>query len=241
MVSANSLVYDFDREFARFNTAASKNLRLLDKIRIINKAQDIYVEGKAQLAEVDSKVRAELRDIEEKDIELSLVEEGDKFNIYRIPEGVLKFLRQSIDATKEGCGEKKYIPVTIFRTNDLGRARSDLNWKSSFAWETVIGDEGRKGLYIWHEGDFGIDRVYVDYIRKPNEIHAPELKLPNKSYKDWNGVQRAENQDCELSSAYQAKDLIDIAVLVAQSTVTDVSNFQTKVNEIINTRQTASF
>lgn len=239
MIKATKLIYDFDREYARFNTSHSKKIKLIDKLAIINKAQNLFVEHYARLAEVDSKYRRLLSPLEEKNIELKVVESVKDYNVYEKPHESVKTLRNLAYINKDGCGSKE-LDITIIQTDDLNRARNNPNWKSSFAWEQVLGDYGNKGLYVWHESDFSVDKVLADYIRKPKEIHAPSLLLPNKSYIDWNGVERTEDIDCEFDDSYVGDVIINLSVVIADSTVNDTSDYQLKIKEILETSRLAT-
>lgn len=238
MIKATNLVYNFDREFAKFNTAASKKLSLIDKLALLNKAQDIFVKNAVDLAEVNSKYRNILRVLENKEVSLEVNSSEDKYGVFSYPKDKLNVIRSRALVSKENCGDKEIV-LTMIQSDDLDRARSNENWRSSFAWEQILADEGSDGLYVWHEGDFGINKILIDYIRKPKEIHAPELKLPNKRYIDWNGVERTENQDCEFDEIYVGRLLVDLAVMLGNSTVNDAQDYQTKVREIIEANNLA--
>lgn len=238
MIKATNLVYNFDREFAKFNTGYSKKLSLIDKLALLNKAQDIFVKNAVALFEVNSKYRKILRVLEEKEVSLDSNKKESDYEVFEYPENELRVVRSRARVNKEECGVKE-IHLTMIQSDDLDRARANENWKSSFAWEQILADEGNKGLYVWHEGDFGIDEILIDYIRKPQEIHAPELKLPNKKYTDWNGVERTENQDCEFDNIDVGRLLVDLAVMLGNSTVNDAQDYQTKVREIIEANNVA--
>lgn len=238
MIKATNLVYNFDREFAKFNTAASKKLSLIDKLALLNKAQDIFVKNAVSLVEVNSKYRTILRVLENKEVSLKENTSEDKYDIFTYPEDKLRVIRSRALVEKENCGEKEIV-LTMIQSDDLDRARSNENWRSSFAWEQILADEGNEGLYVWHEDDFGISQVLIDYIRNPQEIHAPSLKLPNKRYVDWNGVERTEDQDCEFKNIDVGRLLVDLAVMLGNSTVNDAQDYQTKVREIIEANNLA--
>lgn len=232
MLPAKRSIIDFDRKHDRFVGEDNRRLRLEDKLAVINEALEIYFENRVKLAETNSMVRNDLRVLEEKEIELKLLEKKPKYSIYEIPEDSYKLLRHRVIATKEGCGSKEF-PVIIFQTDDLDNARKSPYWRSSFQWEHALADEGSKGLYIWHEGDFEIDSVIVDYYRKPQEIHAPSMK-DDGEYEDWNCIVRTKDQGLELDDTYSHRKIIDIAVLIARADLGDVRDFEVQLNKILN-------
>lgn len=232
MVSARKSIMDFDRKFDRFVGEDKQRLRLIDKLAVINESQLIYFENTVELAEVNSKVRENLRVFEKKEVSLKLLEEGSQFNIYEIPEDNYRILRLRVIVSKVGCPLKKELQVIMFQTDDLNNARKSPFWKSSFEWEHALADEGSRGMYVWHEGDFNIEELIIDYYRKPEEIHAPSMKT-SKSYTDWNGIVRTEDQNTEFNE-FAHRKIIDLAILKGRADLGDVPDFQLKYNEILN-------
>ena len=107
MIPASRLLIDFDEKFDRFSNESNRRLRIEDKDSIINQALEIYFENKVAKAETDSKVRQELRPLEEKEIKLVKLEDGDTFSIFKIPKNSYKILRSRAIVEKEGCGQKE--------------------------------------------------------------------------------------------------------------------------------------
>lgn len=232
MVSARKSVMDFDRKFDRFVGEDKQRLRLVDKLAVINESQLIYFENTVELAEINSKVRENLRPFEKKEVSLKLLEKGSKFNVYEIPSDSYRILRQRVIASKDGCSVNKELQVILFQTDDLNNARKSPYWKSSFEWEHALADEGSKGMYVWHEGEFDIDELIIDYYKKPQEIHAPSMRT-SQSYVDWNGVNRTEDQNTEFNE-FSHRKIIDLAVLKGRANLGDIPDFQLKYNEILN-------
>lgn len=232
MINARRSIIEFDRKFDRFVSEDNRRLRIEDKLSVINEALEIYFENRVKVAETDSSVRNDLRILEKKEIELGLIKNGENYNIYEIPKESFKIIRQRVLADKHNC-EVKEFPIIIFQSDDLDQARNSPYWRSSFQWEHAIGDEGSDGLYVWHENDFKIKKVFVDYYRKPQEIHAPSMAA-NKMYEDWNGKLRKKDQGLELDDTYSHRKIIDIAVLISRANIGDVKDFEIQLNKILN-------
>lgn len=232
MIPAKRSIIEFDRKFDRFVGEENRRLRIEDKLAVINEALEIYFENRVKLTETNSMVRNDLRALEEKEIELELLVYKSKYSIYTIPDNSYKFLRNRAVVSKEECGQKE-IPLIIFQTDDLDNARKSPYWRSSFQWEHALADEGSKGFYVWHEDDFKIENIIVDYYRKPKEIHVPSMSS-NLEYEDWNGVLRTKDQGLELDDTYSHRKIIDIAVLIARADLGDVRDFEIQLNKILN-------
>lgn len=235
MIKARRSVIDFDRKFDRHKSEIKKNIRLEYKLSYINDAQEIIFENRVDLAETNSAVRNDLRVFEEKKVELSLLRNDGECSVYKFPDKFFRMLRHSALIEKEGCGTK-IVPIIMFQMDDLDMARNSVFWRSSFEWEHLLGDEGKEGLYLWHEGDFTVKKVFIDYYRRPQEIHAPSMHS-EKQYEDWNGIIRTKDQDCEFVGTFLYRKIIDMAKLLALSDLGDVPDYNIKYNSIIQTEK----
>lgn len=229
MITATRLIYEFDRKYDRFKSQYKKNLDLVSKLNLLNEAQTIVFKAKAKVAEGNTKLRNELRFLEEKEVSLKLDHKG-KYSIAEFPEDYYMFLRKKVFANKNTCGEKELV-VTMFDTNDLNLARKHPFFKSSYEWEHCLADEGRKGLYLFHEGDFEISEVVVDYYRVPKELHAASLK-EEKQYVSWDGELITRDQGSELEE--NLREIVDTAILIARADLGDIQDYKTKLDQIIN-------
>lgn len=229
-IKASRLIYEFDRRYDRFTGQQKPALRLEDKLSLLNEATQIFFENRVKLAEVNSRVRDELRPLEEKERKLS-IKKGTDIDIATIPKESFRILRAEAVINKKECSPKS-VPLILVTTDDLTRARKNAYWRSSFEWEHLLADEGSKGLYLYHDGEFSVEEVKVDFYRRPAEIHAPSMSS-KKEYVDWNGVLRKKDVDLELDNTYAYRRIVDIAVLLARVDVGDQRDFQMKLTEIL--------
>lgn len=237
MISARKLVYDFDREFSRFNTGSSKVLKLVDKLAFLNNAQKMLYEDRVKKAETREHIRQEIRNFENKDKELTKVREAKRYDVFSFPDGMYKPLRLFADISKECCDPKEGLPVIMMQTDDLSRSLNNPFWEPDFRWEQVLADEGSEGFFVWHNCDFKIDRLRLDYYRQIQEIHCPSLKKPDSQYEDWNGKIQTRDQGSELDIKFSDIKIVKLAVLMARSTVSDVTDYGIKLKEILETDQ----
>lgn len=229
-IKSSRLIYEFDRRFDRFQGEQKPAIRLEDKMSLLNEALHIFFENRVKLAEINSKVRDELRPLEEKG-RLLKVKNSKDVSVAEIPKDSFRVLRAEALISRTGCDDKT-VPVIKMSTDDLTRARKNAFWKSSFEWEHILGDEGKDGLYLYHDGEFSVKHVLVDYYRRPAELHAPSMSS-KKEYVDWNGVTRKKDSDLELDNTYAYRKIVDIAVLLARADVGDQRDFQLQMTKIL--------
>ena len=212
------LLVEFDRKFDRFNGEKKKNLPLETKLNILNEAQMILFAKRIAQAEVNDEIRNSLRPFEEKEKSLKIIKKKANYIIAEYPKSFYKLLRQRAIATKDCNTPEKELPILIFKSDKINAALKNPFWKPSYEWEHIIGDEGKEGLYSWHNNEFEIKKVIVDYYRRPDELHAPSMSAKGQ-YEDWNGVIRKKDVNCEFSQNIDRIHLVDIAVLLARADI----------------------
>lgn len=231
-VPTKRLVYEFDRKFDRFRGEARKNIRLEDKLNILNESQMILYEKRVALAETNDEARNSLRPFEEKEVTLKLIEKKTNYVIAELPKGFYKLLRQRVAASKDCSVPNKQFPILIFKSDKIDSALKNPFWKPTYEWEHTIGDEGGKGLFVWNNNEFKIEEVIVDYYRKPDELHSPSMSEKGW-YEDWNGVIRKKDVNCEFSQNFDHRKIVDIAVLLARADMGDSRDLRTSIDSII--------
>lgn len=224
MIPAKRLIIEFDRRFDRFASEYKKNLRLEDKISVLNEAHEKIFENRVSIAEVNSELRNDLRNFEMKDISLQKIRVSKDYTVFSFPKDYYKMLRIKCIAEKKSCG-KKEIPVIIFQADDLEEALKDDFWKPSFEWETVLGDEGSEGIYLWHQETFSITNCIIDYYRKIKDIQCASLSKDG-FYRDFNDNLINYDQGCEMDSTYLWQTVVDLAVLIARADIGDDRDFK---------------
>lgn len=233
MISSKRLVYEFDLRYNRLESTHDSALRLEDKLAIINQGLRIVYQDLVSKAEINSHYRNALKPLEVKEQEFVKVNVTENYDIYKAPEKIFKILRLRALASKEGCGTKE-IPISFFQTDDLDNSMSSGFLKPSFAWELLIGDEGKEGYYIWHKSDCDILKVIGDYYIPPEDIQYPSGS-DEKSYIDWNGKKQTKDVGLALDANFIFDRIIDMAILVARNIKGDVRDYELQANKILNT------
>lgn len=230
-IPTKRLIYEFDRKFDRFNGEKKVNLRLEDKLNILNEAQMILFEKRVKLAEVNDEYRNSLRPFEEKEKSLKIIGRKTNYIISELPKNFYKMLRQRVIATKECDTPKKELALLIFQSDKIDAALKNPFWKPSYEWEHTIGDEGREGLYSWHNNEFKITEVIVDYYRRPDELQCPSMSTKGW-YEDWNGIIRKKDVNCEFSQNFDHRNIVDIAILLARADMGDIRDLKTSIDAL---------
>lgn len=222
---------EYRRRLNRANSDYSSDISVRQVDSYLNEALEIWFENRVDLSELNSTVRNDLRQFEIKNKEINRVDVNTIFNVYEYPDNFYKLLRQWAVVSKKGCPEKNIV-VLIWESDDISEGLRDPNWKPSYEYEETIADEGEKGLYIWHNGEFTIKKVYVDYYRKPNRIAVPSLIKPDGKY-TLGDVSVTEDSDLEVNSTYAYRKIIDIAVACTLRDIGDTNDFNSIVQKIL--------
>ena len=232
MIKSSQLVYEFDLRYNRLQGTFDTSVRLEDKLAILNQALRIVIDKLILVAETDSFYRNTLSPLEVKEYKLEVKSRGSKHDIFLKPIDEYKQLRLRVNASKDGCPNKD-IPVRIFQTDDLDDGLLSSWWKPDFAWEMVVGDEGKEGYYIWHNLDFGVDEAICDYYLRHPELHCPSLDSKGY-YIDWNNVRQTVDSDLLLDNTFIFDQIVDVAILIARSIKGDTRDFELQLNKIFN-------
>lgn len=224
---------EYRRRLNRANSEYSSNVSVKQVDSYLNEALEIWFENRVDLSELNSNVRNDLRQFEIKNRSIELVKKDSIYNVYAYPDNFYKLLRQWAVVSKKGCPDKNVI-VFIWESDDISEGLRDPNWKPSYEYEETIADEGEHGLYIWHNGEFTIKKVFVDYYRKPNRIAVPSLITPNNYY-ELGDVKISEDSDLEVDSTYAYRKIIDIAIACTLRDFGDVNDYNSMIQKILFT------
>lgn len=238
-ISSKKLVYDFRRKFNSVNSGKNQDIALVDIIAYLNEAQEIWFENRVFVAQTNQKVRNDLRVWKKDKVSLSIKSLDDKCSEALFPGDLYHRLNQIAIVSKDCCpGMSKEVIPRIIQSDDLHEARHNPFRGSDYFFEQLLAVESSTGLILYHDKNMNIDSVYIDYYRKPNEIHAPTLEeCEGEVYYDYNGRIIKNDQNFESDNTYSANDIVDLAILKASRDVGDIQGFQTKANYILQKQQ----
>lgn len=201
----------------------------------LNRAQDVIMEKLMGRPELTTKVRNHLRVLEQKEVELKIIEKQDEHVIARYPKDFYRLLRQRVYTKTADCDEVRRIKVRTIPSDKLAETLDDPYWKPSFEWKETVGDEGSKGYYVFTESGWDVQKVVVDYLRKPKTMAAFNLSGCTKEEPYIMADQTVVTRDrhCEFSDTYLWRWLADLAALYALRDLGQVDDSRTKMEEMI--------
>lgn len=235
-VSAKKLHYAFINKANHSNSEYLRKLSAAQRDILLNEAKDLIFEHLVKAPEISPEVRNHLRQIERKSVDIPCtMVPGKKYAIAKLPTDYYRTLRQYVVAGKGGC-EDRELTVRVMQTDKLTESLSSPYWEPSFEYEETLADEGEEGMYIWHNNEFLIKKLVIDYYRKVRDIACPSLE-PSGSYINHDGILVTQDVDFEIDSTYLWRMIVDVAVLIAKRDNDDVTNFQSQLNTIIFKQQ----
>jgi hypothetical protein len=235
-ISARKIHYAFINKANHSNSEYLRKLSAAQRDILLNEAKDTVFEYLVKAPEINPEVRNHLRQIERKNISVPCtMVPGAKYATAQLPTDYYRSLRQTVIASKGNCGNRELV-VRILQTDKLSESLKSPYWSPSFEYEETIADEGENGLYVWHNDEFTVGSLVMDYYRKVRDIACPSLE-PSGSYRDFDGNTVSADVDFELDSTYLWRMIVDVAVLLAKRDNDDASNYQSQLNMIIFKQQ----
>ena len=235
-ISANKLVYDFQRKLNATLSGRNKNYRIVDIVSYLNEALEIWYENKVFAAETNDKTKHDLRQFVVAKHEITCEEVDCDCCIAKFPEDYYKTLDIEVKACNEECCpgiEKKICPKNP-QFDDKNVARKTDHWGADFKWEQLIFKEVSDGILIYHEGEMTINGVCIDYYRKPKYIQAPNLvECEDHIYRNWDDKLITSNVNFEVDSTFANRQVSDIAVLNAERDSGNLQQYQTQLQKIL--------
>jgi hypothetical protein len=243
MIPATKLVYDFERKYNQSGRGDRKQLNLVDIISYLNEAQGIWYEQMAHIYETNNYVASELRPFQENS--KKLIQNGDDnvSVIFSLPSDLYKRLNQRVTVKQAKCCPEivKTFPMRIDTTDKINEVLNNPLQYPSFAWERISGNEAGRSLHVYN-GDMVVDEVRIDYLRFPQEIHAPSLingntlmdnSCTDRQYTDYAGALITKDQNFEPTARFSDRKVVDIAVMVAHGDRQDYQAFQKQLQLIM--------
>lgn len=235
-ISAAKLVYDFQRKINSVNSSRSSNYRVIDIINYLNEAQEIWFENKMLVKDTNKRVRNDLRIFEIKKHELDCETIDCNCCKADYPENFYELSNQVAQACNKECcpGIDKEIIIRMVQGDDLQEARRDPYRKGDFKWEQLIGDEAGESLYVYHEGDMDIKKIFLDYYRKPKRIEgAGIVKDEKRLYENWDKEIIDYDSPFEVDATFANNQISDLAILIASRDRNNIQGFQTQLQKML--------
>jgi len=258
--------YDFDVKVDKVDSLSNRNFNVAQKDWLLNEAQWILLKEvyditrrDQQSFEVTERRTQDLKNLHIKSPlpqpALTTISLGN--GVYEAPlDGlVYEFLyatRLRADITKGSC--TKNVGVSMSTTDDLNDSLLDPFHKPRFNSGDVLSVYGRSetsgntqnnlygagSLYVYSDGTFTVDSVYIDYIKYPNRMWFGTYDLTNdlrtktvsNTYVYEAGVDSPVHSDL---NAHVHQKIVDLAVMLAAQLIEDPNLIQLKnVQTLIN-------
>jgi hypothetical protein len=199
---------------------------------ILIEAQQLFMEISTDLAQVDRRVEEDIRPLRENDYKLEFVRNEDTYTIYALPSN---YFRDNICYGKIACAEcpEKKLKLFKAKANEETNLLQDYNWKPSWEWGSSFYVLVKDGIKVYHNGEFEIRGLYLDYYRKPVEWRTASNSI-NGSYVSSDQVLINQDYVSELTQNYQLRRLSDIAAVMIERDFNQEQQWQSKVSAILS-------
>lgn len=237
-MNAVEMHYDFKQKLNKVDSQQYRNLRPMEIDWFLNEAQIDYVKMIANPKQYHA-LEVSQRSIDDistllthASVDVSGTQESNRYecDLNELSPEFLYFIGAECVMSRECCSDGVVARVFPMRHSDLFQ-NNEFN-RSSWEWREVaaVFEDDRK-LVLFDDGSplesgtFTIDKVLVDYIRRPRQIF-----IGGYNTADGGLTTASDPQDCELP--YQVHyDVVDIAVMLASSALNN-PDVQLKMNKV---------
>jgi len=233
MIPAKIMQEEYRRGLNRINTSYEQNMGVIDADAFINSAIDAVFENIAIKFERDTLMRNHLRQLEVKKKKLKAKKVDKDTSKVDYPENFYMLTRQFAKACKEGCTEERVIDLYMIQTSDLSQSLRDPNWKPSFEWEQALVEDAANSLLIYHNCEFDIKEVEIDYLRKPKHIATPSLLQTGCDYV-VNGKTITADINFEIDSTALWRSIIRVAIVMTLVAMGDPIDYQLEMSNAMS-------
>lgn len=215
---------------------------LVDAIAYLNDFQQLLFNADVREAERNQEIANGLRKFKI-DRHPLVLQKQDGLVLAKYPNNFHTRLNQQATVTEPKCceGITKTIGgrFKILQSDDIYAAAENPLLRSSFFFERLIAVVSSEGLLI-HPGEMGVQKVVIDYYRKPGDLHNPSSeKCGGQYYYVATGAIITEDTNCEFEN-YGDNLISDGAVLLATADKNNPDGFNIKLQKLIQSRNITS-
>lgn len=237
MIHINNLHEQFRDSVNRLNSNYNKTFAVSTIDSYLNRSQDVIVERLMTHVEKSTKVRNHLRILEKKEVSLDIIDRKEGYVVAGFPKDYYRLLRQNAFVVTKDCPTERQVAITTVSSDKLSETLGDPYWKPDFFWKETVADEAGNGYYVYKDPDWTVNKVIVDYLRKPKRMAAFNLSgcTAAKPYVTAEGQVIKSDRHFELSGTYLWRYVADLAAFYALRDLGQVDDAKTKMEEMIFT------
>jgi hypothetical protein len=227
--------YDFKQKLNKVDSQQYRNFRVPEIDWSLNEAYELYIKSVAQPRqhnnlgfETSQRSIDDIRALVVNDKEIIPTLEADGTYFITLPVDYMFYLSSTVLIKKSTCGVRNARGILI-QHDDLSLENSFYN--SSYEWKEVNIRFYEKGIKLFTDSTFTIEKVKLNYIRKQKYIHNAQDFLPSQTYNLPNGTVLSGTQDCELPE-HTHREIVDLAILITTGNlqIPDYQIKQAKIN-----------
>lgn len=220
--------YDFKMKLNKVDSQQYSNLLIPEIDWLLNEAQEYFIktiaEPRFHTYHGFEKSQRNIDDIR------VLVRSNQCFdvinNIVKLPDDYMFYISSDVECTKGNCANIKCNLKIQQHDDEFENSPFD---KSSFEWRHVNGVFTENGIKLYDDGTFKINKICLNYIRKPSYIHNAEDFKPN-GYELPGKKLLIGHQDCELPE-HTHREIVDLAVAFVTNQLQS-PDYQLKLNKL---------
>ena len=209
MIPITRLLYKLDMKLNKLASNEHQSIHDVDKILALNEAQLKLIKQKANLLDSTKVIYNEFAVLIIPSEKLTAVNTNDEYKSYYVDLDELSqeyylFLEAVALCTKENCKDRAVYLNRLIKHGDLYTANANEHTKPSFEYQETFGIISSGKLYIYTDGTFEVNDVYITYARYPQKVNIA-------GYIDFDGTPSFD-QDCELYNELE-DELLNLTVI----------------------------
>jgi hypothetical protein len=254
-MNISEMHYDFDIKFDKVDSLQQRNFNQAQKDWLLNEAQWVTLKTNYNLNDLNNRGRIGFEMTEQRIQDLknlhikspapqpAVLATSISSELYEIDLSGLLYeylfvTRIQAQITKGEC--TKIVSVGITQTDDLNNALSDPFNRPEFNTGDILGVYGRStqntttqnnpygagSLYVYTDGTFTVDSIFIEYIKYPNRLWIGTYDITSNllpkdgsnTYIYQSGVDTPVSSDL---SSHLHNEIVDVAVFLASQIIED--------------------
>lgn len=227
--------YDLKQKLNKIDSHQHRNLRVPEIDWKLNEALEIFIKIVAEPRlnsylgfEVNQRTIDDIRTLVVNSHILTPTTIDDSTYYVNLPQNYMFYVSSEIEI-KKGICPSKYVRSTVVQHDD--KHKNNTFYSSSFEWNTVNIRFYENKIKIFTDTTFTVERMSLDFIKKPLYIHNAQDYQPTGSYYLPDNITLLSGfQNCELPE-HTHREIVDIAVRLIAGDLS-LADFQLKESKL---------